>query len=1002
MLRNGDYMKINAIIPENFEKELNDYLTNASLKDELDRRNYFVNKVLVNWFKINPDYIDFETKRRDLYFSGILFETKILLNDANRKDAFEELNRYIKVIPNPVIKVVVTDMIKFEVYEPETIRNYNEKDYSKTVKDVKEVYELNKGTPEEIFERIFKLLYARQLSLPISTKIIVPRLLNLINRLSLQIEEIKSDNIKFITWANFLSVALGSKKEANIDLFKKYVILYYISTLSVAKVLDIKTNRNDIINGNAFLAKGILNFTSDEDFFNVLDSKDKVIEDIEEELNQYDFKQATTNTEQDFFRLLYEELILPSDRHSLGEFYTPDWLAQYLVDELVDKDNRVLDPSCGSGTFLKLAIKKKRELGSKNIETQIIGFDINPISVIVAKANIILELKKAVPIIPVFVADSLMTELKIKQKQLTAEYVNINFEDVVKGYGIEGFYYKPEGKDLDPKEMYDYIKKMAKAARNEREINGNLLPNQKLIEKISDLISKNKNHIWFFILQNIYNPYYYLGKIDAVIGNPPWLTYKDVESPSRQRFLDALYMDYGLGSGSENKGNQDMSAFFIARTQEYLKDKVTGKIGFVLTRAIFDSAQYNAIRRAVSSANSETANLANDLPKISKIYDFDVKLNPFRRTSCIIIFDFKNTSNEIEGIMLNTTIKAKVNENPEITASKKKFYINITKNESGIGILKLKSNTSDISYKEEFKRGASIIPRPYYFVDINREDKYGFEVSCSTEYKNASGKRKRKRDWHNFPDNTIVEKHLVYDVITGDMIDKYKYSTKKVVLPILNGSLIFKEVKEANHYSIKLVDNIEAEIYKLIKNEKKKSEDEEIMKQLLQNLSKVYQEFEDNWEMLRGSKFNLKPKSKQSQKMGILSWLDYQNKLTSQTDTSKYTVVYNKSGHDVRCCVVKGITGIIDDECYYYKTNNKIEAYYLEGVLNSNFLLKIFVESGLKSERDIHKKIFELGIPRFEGSNKKHIEIAECAENQEKGKNEDDLNRIEELVAEIM
>lgn len=862
-------MRINVIIPEKFEKELTDYLTTCNLKtDELDKRNYFVNKVLVNWFKINPDYIDFETKRRDLYFSGILFETKAILNETTRKAAFEELSKYIKSIPNPVIKTVVTDMIKFEVYDPELIRKYTEKDYDKTVKDIKEVYELNKGTPEEIFEKIFKLLYAKQLSLPINAKIIVPRLLNLINRLSLQIGEIKSDNIKFITWANYLSVALGSKEEANIELFRKYIILYYISTLSVAKVLDIKTNRSDIINGNAFLAKGILNFTSDEDFFNVLDSKNKVIEEIEEELNQYDFKQG--NIEKDFFRLLYEELILPSDRHSLGEFYTPEWLAKYLVDELVDKNNVILDPSCGSGTFLKLAIDKKRKYGSKEIETQIVGFDINPISVIIAKANIILELKKVIPIIPVFVADSLMPELKVKQRQLSAEYVNINFEDVVKGYGTGEFYYKPDGNDLTPKEMYDYIKKMAKAARKEREINGDLLPNQKLIEKISDLISSNKNHIWFFILQNIYNPYYYRGKIDTVIGNPPWLTYKDVESPVRQRFLDRLYSDYGLGSGGKNKTHQDMSAFFIARTQEYLKNKDNDKIGFVLTRAIFDSAQYNTIRRAVSSANSETVNFANNLPKISKIYDFGIKLNPFRRTSCIVIFDFKNDSNEIEGFMLDTTKKVKIKDAPEVIKIKKKFYINITKNESGIGILKLEGNLGNTTYKEEFKQGASIIPRPYYFVDINREDKYGFEVSCASEYNNNANKRKRKKDWYNFPNNTIVEKHLVYDVISGETIDKYKYSTKKAVLPILNGSFIFKQVKETDHYVIKLVDNIEADIYKLIKSEKKKNEDEEIMKQLFQGLSKVYQDFEDNWEALRSSKFNLKSKGKQSQKMGIL------------------------------------------------------------------------------------------------------------------------------------
>lgn len=991
-------MGINVLIPENFKKELEDYLSTCYQKTgELDKRNYFVNKVLINWFKINPDYIDFETKGRDLYFSGVLFETKASLNTTSRKTAFEELSRYLKSMPNPVIKAVVTDMIKFEVYDPELMRNYTEKDYDKIVKNVGEVYELNKGTPEEIFEKIFKLLYAKQCSLPINSKIIVPRLLNLINRLSFQISEIKSDNIKFITWANYISVALGSKKEINVELFRKYVILYYISILSVAKVLDIKTNTYDIINGNAFLAKGILNFTSDEDFFNVLDYKNKVIEDIEEELNQYDFKQG--NIDKDFFRLLYEELILPSDRHSLGEFYTPEWLANYLVEELVSKDNVILDPSCGSGTFLKLAIRKKMGLGSKEIETQIVGFDINPISVIISKANVILELKKAIPIIPVFVADSLMPELKIKQKQLSSEYVKINFEEVVNGYGTGEFYYKPDGRDLTPKEMHDYIRKMEKAAKKEIEINGDLLQNRDLIEKISDLITAGKNHIWFFILQNIYNPYYYRGKVDTILGNPPWLTYKDVESPVRQHFLDTLYLDYGLGSGSQNKTQQDMAAFFIARSQEYLRNKYDSKIGFVLTRAIFDGAQYDAIRRA-----------ANNLPNISKVYDLGLKLNPFRRSSCIVIFDFKNNSNEINGVVLDTTEKVKTNKPPKIIETKKKFYINITKNESGIGTIKLKGNSENISYKEEFKQGASIVPRPYYFVQINEKYDYGFNVSCASEYSISFNKRKRKKDWYTFPNNTIVEKHLLYPVITGETINKYKCSAKKAVLPIINGSFIFKQVKEINHYVIKLIDNVDAEIYKLIKSEKSGNENEEIIKQLFQKLSNIYQDFENDWEALRSSKFDLKSKGKQSQKMGILNWLNYNNKLLTQfKDKKKYLVVYNMSGKAMKCVVIKNTNNsqnfnkpIIDYECYYYGTDNKIEAYYLCGILNSEFLFKKFADSGLKSERHITKKIFELGIPRFENTNKKHIKIAECAERLEKKENKEHFKKIEKLVSQIM
>jgi len=1013
-------MDINPIIPANFEEKLKTYLREINQKKgEYSKRYYFVTEVLVNWFNIKPELIRFEEDRRDLFVAGVLFETKVDLNgDQKRKEAFEELKKNIKTNEyEDVIKAVITDFIQFEIYDPKDVENYTEKEYKNIVKKRKGYFSLKDGniSIEKHFQNLYDLLYSYDQLLPISERVIIPRLVNFINRLSKQADEITTDSIKFKAWVIYLSVALGSEKEANTDLFKKYVILYYTTVLFIAKLLGYEANRNSIISGDIFAARGIRNFVDQEDFFNVLDTKSKILDEIDEELGKYDFQKVSNKS--DIFRLLYEELISPSDRHSLGEFYTPEWLAKYLTDELVTRDNLVLDPACGSGTFLRAAIKRKKELGSENIEKQIIGFDINPIAVIIAKANILLEFRKGIEIIPVFLADSLMHDLKdIKQTRLQNDSITINFEEIVKDSGNAEFYYKPNGKDLSPQEMYDYIKKLMDLAEEKskginitEKIESDVLPNQELIEKLSELISKGKNHLWSFILQNIYNPYYYRGKVDVVIGNPPWLTYKDVESPSRQRFLDNLYQEYGLGSGSENKTQQDMAEFFIARAKEYIRknDKGeisdTGKIGFVLTRAIFNSAQYNAIRRAAVSANKGSNN-SNDLPRITKIYDITTKANPFRRTSCIVIFDFKNNSNEIDGVIIDSEKKVKINEPPKVIETKTKFYINITKNNSGIGVSKLKSSNINSIYKDEFKNGVTIFPRPYYFVEIEKKDKYGFVVSCASEYANKVGKRKRKKDWYNFPKGTVVEKHLIYDVITGDTIDKYKCSTKKAVLPIINGNFIFKEIKEGNHYNIDLVDNIDSIISKLVKNKAQ----EESIKLILQHLSKEpYQRFENNWEELRGTKFNLES-SKQSQKMGILDRLNFNRELLNQlTRKGRYVVVYNASGKKVKCCVLKEEkrknTVLIDYKCYYYKTNNKLEAYYLEGVLNSDVLLKKFTESGLKSERDITKKIFELGIiPRFDNNNSKHIEIAQCAERLNKKWNKNDRERIEELVNEIM
>src|SRR5699024_9807455 len=60
------------------------------------------------------------------------------------------------------------------------------------------------------------------------------------------------------------------------------------------------------------------------------------------------------NVEHDVLKVLYESIIKPTTRKSMGEYYTPDWLAEGIVTKAVTKplEQKVLDPSCGSGTFI--------------------------------------------------------------------------------------------------------------------------------------------------------------------------------------------------------------------------------------------------------------------------------------------------------------------------------------------------------------------------------------------------------------------------------------------------------------------------------------------------------------------------------------------------------------------------------------------------------------------------------------------------------------------------
>ncbi|HMF30813.1 MAG TPA: N-6 DNA methylase, partial [Candidatus Lokiarchaeia archaeon] len=101
----------------------------------------------------------------------------------------------------------------------------------------------------------------------------------------------------------------------------------------------------------------------------------------------------------DLFCRLYEELVSPATRQGLGEFYTPPALAQLMVTDGYQFGDRVLDPACGSGTFLleiaRVIMSANQDLDRKCAALgNLFGFDINPIAVLTAKANLLLALDR--------------------------------------------------------------------------------------------------------------------------------------------------------------------------------------------------------------------------------------------------------------------------------------------------------------------------------------------------------------------------------------------------------------------------------------------------------------------------------------------------------------------------------------------------------------------------------------------------------------------------------
>ncbi|MEB3285605.1 MAG: N-6 DNA methylase [Candidatus Sericytochromatia bacterium] len=130
----------------------------------------------------------------------------------------------------------------------------------------------------------------------------------------------------------------------------------------------------------------------------------------------------------DFFGGLYQQLLPPTLRHALGEFYTPSWLVEAVLAILPPSDGwNALDPCCGSGAFVvgivdQLLDETKRLEPEERLHAVLARFeaaDVNPFALMTTRANLLLALgplmwqNKIVPrevSLPVVEQDALLTK----------------------------------------------------------------------------------------------------------------------------------------------------------------------------------------------------------------------------------------------------------------------------------------------------------------------------------------------------------------------------------------------------------------------------------------------------------------------------------------------------------------------------------------------------------------------------------------------------------------
>ena len=412
-------------------------------------------------------------------------------------------------------------------------------------------------------------------------------------------DEIKNSGevqVSFEQWKRFLSVAYGSFDASE----RNFLIHTYLSVFSKMLAYTVVSNDDfiddtevrEIIDGSIFNRFNIGNFV-DDDFYHWI-KKDrsfnrlkKVFRLIAQELSGFDFR----NVDEDILKGVYQELIDLDTRHALGEYYTPDWLCERIVNEFEFKPtDKILDPACGSGSFLRAAIDRIKKLHPaqtiEKLNEQIYGIDIHPLSVQIAKTTLLLAYGKEIvnaknPVhLNILLANTLLApkgvgdmfgsqftmEIDKKRLPLSADILE---DGALFDKAVNVCEELANGNLNQPALKSDVIAKNLKINPSDK--------NNQIVESFHQIYlgfkaakEAGRDSIWKFIVQNLYKPYFLQNTFDYVIGNPPWFTYSSIRNEDYQNILNALAKEYNVKPDKKaNFPHLEIAAIFLAYCSKY-------------------------------------------------------------------------------------------------------------------------------------------------------------------------------------------------------------------------------------------------------------------------------------------------------------------------------------------------------------------------------------------------------------------------------------------------
>lgn len=386
--------------------------------------------------------------------------------------------------------------------------------------------------------------------------------------------------------------------------------------------VELRERIRTLESGRLFVDSGILNMLVGDFFSWPVDDLswaniEAPLGDLLAQLGQLSFDMTRKNPEsvRDLFKGIYEEFIPRELRHALGEVYTPDWLAGYALDEMGWlPQNDLLDPTCGTGTFILEAIRRRlmneRDNGGQDTAQALLrglyGIDLNPLAVLAAKASLIViladRLSSSTPVrLPIFLADAintaapsnegcfvhrLQTEKGTREFRVPAAIVNSTslheFFEIVRTNVLSSI--KTETilsavrnylVELDEKDKADITE---------------------TIRVLVELHEEKWDGIWCSIIADRFAAGS-IPQMSHIAGNPPWVKWSHLPTPYAE-FIKPQCLEINVFSEDRYVGGIESDISTVITFQAIRKWLApNGRLAFFITATVFSNESSQGFRR---------------------------------------------------------------------------------------------------------------------------------------------------------------------------------------------------------------------------------------------------------------------------------------------------------------------------------------------------------------------------------------------------------------------